>query len=266
MPVLFSFTLPILSNEQMTPLDYEVMGHAFALHSERGRLCDETVYQHDLAGRLSTAGMSAEIEVAIILSFRGLDITLKIDLLVEGKVVYELKTCECLTRRHEAQLLEYLFLTNSSRGKLINFRPHSVEARFVNSSRTTTERQQFTYDTSQYHGDSGLVDCVRELVSDWGTGLNPSRYRKAILHFAGDAPTSDCVLPMTGNGRSLGNQRFHLLDEHTALAVTTYSKTNTANRIEFEKVLTISPLRRMHWVNVTHGHLKLSTINNDRKI
>ncbi len=136
MPISCQFELPRLTNDEMGQIDYEVMTHAFATHKARGRLCDETVYQIDLAQRLEDAGIAAEIEVPIVLSFGGFETTVKMDLLIAGQAVYELKTVEKLNAKHDAQLLGYLYMTNATRGKLINFRPKSVETRFINTSRT----------------------------------------------------------------------------------------------------------------------------------
>jgi GxxExxY protein len=266
MPIRSEFELPRLTAERMGQLDYQVMKHAFASHSDRGRLCDESVYQHDLVQRLLSAGISAEIEVPVALSFRDFATTLRIDLLVERQAIYELKTVEALTSVHEGQCLAYLFMTNTTRGKLVNFRPKSVEARFVNTSRTTDERRRFDMVRSDFSGSGVLSQMVEELVGDWGTGLSAAVYRKAILHCAGDEMAGDRILPMTVDGRSLGNQRFHLLDGDTALGVTTYADDTHANGQEFEKLISTSPLRQMHWVNITHGHVQLATIRNDRKI
>jgi GxxExxY protein len=96
MPITSKHDLPRLTTDQMGRLDYQVMKHAFASHSARGRLCDESVDQHDLAQRLDVAGIMAEIEVPVVLSFRDFETTMRIDLLVERRAIYELKTVEKL--------------------------------------------------------------------------------------------------------------------------------------------------------------------------
>jgi GxxExxY protein len=132
----------------MRLIDYEVMKHAFACHSARGRLCDEAVYQTDLSLRLRSAGFEAETEVPIKLSLGNFESVAKIDLLVDRKVIYELKTVERFTPKHEAQCLGYLFMAESTHGKLINFRRQSVESRFVNTSRTLDERRKVDWQTN----------------------------------------------------------------------------------------------------------------------
>ena len=68
MPIRLPYKLPRISDDAMRLIDYEVMKHAFACHSARGRLCDEAVYQTDLSLRLRSAGFEAETEVPIKLS------------------------------------------------------------------------------------------------------------------------------------------------------------------------------------------------------
>ena len=45
MPIHCPITFPRLSEDDMRAIDYAVMGHAFATHTQLGRLCDESVYQ-----------------------------------------------------------------------------------------------------------------------------------------------------------------------------------------------------------------------------
>jgi len=64
-------------------------------------------------------------------------------------------------------------------------------------------------------------------------------------------------------GQRIGNQRFHLLDQNTALGVTTFAKTTQDNFIAFRKLIAASPLDRIHWLNITHRQVTLSTILNN---
>ena len=166
MPIRLPYKLHRITDEAMRLIDYEVMKHAFACHSARGPLCDEAVYQTDLSLRLRNAGLEAETEVPIALSLGSFESVAKIDLLVDRKVIYEINTVERLTAKHEAQCLGYLFMAESTRGKLVNFRRQSVESRFVNTSRTLNERRRFDLQTNEFSGKPLLLEVVRELVQD----------------------------------------------------------------------------------------------------
>jgi GxxExxY protein len=264
MPIDCPITLPRLSEDEMREIDYTVMGHVFATHRELGRLCDESVYQHKLLHRLQAAGIKAAIEVPVTVSHRDFAIRLKLDLVVQQRVVYELKTASSLAGRHKAQLLVYLFLTNATRGKLVNLRTKSVESHFVNTSLDHAERRRCRFDMSGYQGDGDLEIFVRDLVADWGTGLHPSIYRRAILKCMGNQTVPERMLPMTSCGHRIGRQRFHLLDAKTALGVTTFSTPTTDNLDEFEKLVAVSPLRELHWVNIAHHQVTLNTIRKGR--
>ena len=266
MPIHCPISFPRLAEDEMRAIDYPVMGHAFATHQQLGRLCDESVYQRELLPRLQTAGLEGAIEIPITLTHRQFSIRVALDMVVQQKVIYELKTAVALSSAHEAQLLGYLFMTNSTRGKLINFRTQSVESRFVNAPLDDAERRRFTLDVSKYSGDDSLATLVRELIEDWGTGLDASLYRRAILSCLGSGAEPYQMLPMKSGEHSIGNQRFHLLNGETALGVTTYSDPNSANLHDFQKLIAASPLRCMHWVNITHHQVTLTTIRNDRKI
>ncbi len=261
MPIRCEFDFPRLCEDEMRATDYIVMEHVFDAHNELGRLCDESVYQRELMRRLQIAGIAVSIEVPITLSFREFSIGRALDLAIASNVIYELKTVSELLKVHAGQLLEYLYLTNSTRGKLVNFRTASVESRFVNTTFDRLERQTFRFDERDYVGDKFLSRLVRELVEDWGTGLNSSLYRRAILGCVGGASDSEQLIPMVSAGQSVGNQRFHLLSSDTALGVTTYSNPSPENKREFEKLIMISPLKQLHWVNIYHHQVRLVTIN-----
>lgn len=266
MPTTCAIRFPRLSDNEMRSIDYEVMGHAFAAHCDLGRLCDESVYQRELLRRLQNAGIEARIEIPVTLSHRAFSIRLSLDLVVQQKVIYELKTAAALSSIHEAQLLGYLYLTNSTHGKLVNFRTRSVESRFVNTTFGEADRGRFAYDDSQFKGDSDLKTWISELVKDWGTGLGASLYRRAILHCLSSFSNPGRLLPMSSSGHSIGCQRFHLLDEKTAIGVTTFSQITATNTRDFSKLVSSSPLQRMHWLNIAHHQVTLSTIGVDRNI
>ena len=266
MPIYCPITFPRLSEDDMRTIDYQVMGHAFATHRKLGRLCDESVYQGELLSRLQNAGMEAAIEIPVTLSHRAFSIGRALDLVVHQKAIYELKTVATLSASHEGQLLGYLFMTNSTRGKLVNFRTPSVQSRFVNTTLDDAERRRFTLDISEYSGDNRLAVMIRELVEDWGTGLDASLYRRAILHCLSSEAEPERMLPMRSGEHSIGNQRFHLLDPETALGVTTFAQPTAENVQEFVKLISSSPLCKLQWLNITLHHVTLSTIRSDRKI
>jgi GxxExxY protein len=152
MPITCPIQFAPLNTEEFGPLDYAVMAHAFSSHEYLGSLADEQVYQLDFADRLRNAGYKVDREVPVTVTFEKFSKLYSLDLVVNDKAVYELKTVESLMKRHTAQLLNYLLLLDLQRGKLINFRPMSLESKFVNAPLSGAERRRFTVNQDQWQG------------------------------------------------------------------------------------------------------------------
>ena len=100
-----------------------IIGAAMAVHRELGPGLLESAYEACLAYELPDRGLSVERQKALPVKYRGVNVDCgyRIDLLVEGKVVVELKAVERLEAIHHAQLLSYLKLSGCKVGLLINF-------------------------------------------------------------------------------------------------------------------------------------------------
>ena len=99
------------------------MGAAFKVHSYLGPGLLENVYQACLKHELNKRGLKALTEVGMPVEYDGicLDLGYRIDLLVENKIVVELKAQHSLTPLHRSQLFTYLKLSGRPLGLLINF-------------------------------------------------------------------------------------------------------------------------------------------------
>lgn len=100
-----------------------IIGESIALHQDPGPGLLESVYQHLLAYRLRKKGLRVEIEMPIPVIYDGqtFEIGFRADMVVEGRVMVELKSIEALAPVHSKKLLTYLRLTNMHLGLLINF-------------------------------------------------------------------------------------------------------------------------------------------------
>jgi len=261
MPIHCPIAFARLTEAEMRNLDYEVMRHAFATHKALGCLCDESVYQAHLSHLLAAAGIQAERETPVTLTFRNFLKPLYLDVVVGQRVIYELKTVASLTDAHVTQLLNYLFLTNAARGKLINFRPASVETRFVNSAMDAAERRRFHIEASEWSGSSEFKELIEELVTDWGTGLDQALYTQAVMHCLGGEEAVTRQLPMQLGGVSLGNQRFHLAKEDAAFRITTFQDgLESKHQLQLRKLLAPSPIKSLHWVNIARHEISFHSI------
>ena len=103
-------------------LTRSVIGCAFDVINELGHGFLESVYESAMIIALEEAGISVESQKPIDVSFRGRSIgNFYADLLVEEKVIVELKTASALAPEHSAQVINYLNVTGIQVGLLLNF-------------------------------------------------------------------------------------------------------------------------------------------------
>ena len=100
-----------------------VVDCAVRLHMALGPGLLESVYEVLLAHRLQRAGLKVQRQVPIPIEFDGLSFEegFRADMIVEGKVIVELKSAESVSRAHQKQVLTYLKLTGMKLGFLLNF-------------------------------------------------------------------------------------------------------------------------------------------------
>ena len=99
------------------------MACAIAVHKELGPGLLENVYEEALSYELTVNGFNVQRQVAIPIIYKGqkLQSTLTLDLLIDDKVIIELKSVEVLKPVFSKQILTYLKLTGKELGYLINF-------------------------------------------------------------------------------------------------------------------------------------------------
>ncbi len=104
-------------------LSNKVIGFAIKIHSSLGPGLLESVYKECLFYELDKAGYIVVKEKPLPLMYESvkLDIGYRVDLLVENKLIIEVKAVEALADIHTAQVLTYLKLSNCRLGLLINF-------------------------------------------------------------------------------------------------------------------------------------------------
>jgi GxxExxY protein len=100
-----------------------VVDSAVTIHRELGVGLLETVYEVILAHELQQRGLRVELQVPISIEFRGIRFNeaFRVDIIVEGKVILELKSVEQVTKAQKKQLQTYLRLTGHKLGFLLNF-------------------------------------------------------------------------------------------------------------------------------------------------
>ena len=100
-----------------------VIGAAIEVHRILGPGLLESAYEECLCRELELRNVRFERQKPLPLKYKGteIDCGYRLDIIVSGEVVVELKACSSLEPIHEAQLLTYLRLTGIKIGLLINF-------------------------------------------------------------------------------------------------------------------------------------------------
>ena len=104
-------------------LTREVIGAAIEVHKTIGPGLLESAYEECLCRELSLKNMDFQRQVALPVTYKGvqLDCGYRLDVVVEEKLILELKACSSIEPIHEAQLLTYLRLSGLRAGLIINF-------------------------------------------------------------------------------------------------------------------------------------------------
>ncbi|MEZ4773739.1 MAG: GxxExxY protein [Bacteroidia bacterium] len=104
-------------------LSYEIIGKAIEVHKFLGPGLLESVYKKVLAYELTEAGFYVQTEVDVPLEYKTMEFptAFRLDILVDDKVIVELKSVEFLAPIHFSQTLTYLRLSGKKLGLLINF-------------------------------------------------------------------------------------------------------------------------------------------------
>ena len=111
-------------NTEINQLTEQVIGAAIEVHRELGPGLLESAYQRALAHELRLRGVAFEEQKLCPIKYKDLviDDAYRLDFLIDGLVVVELKTVDALLDVHDAQVLTYLKFTGCHIGLLLNFR------------------------------------------------------------------------------------------------------------------------------------------------
>lgn len=117
----------VLENDQLKmeaeDLSYNIIGAAIEVHKALGPGLLESAYESCLAYEFSKRGIKFQRQVPLPINYNGVlvDCGYRLDFLIEGSIILELKAVEKLLPIHEAQLMTYVKLSKSILGILINF-------------------------------------------------------------------------------------------------------------------------------------------------
>lgn len=109
-------------------LSYKIIGAAYEVHKALGPGYLENVYEEALAHELDLRGLRFERQSVITVHYKGRVVgTHRLDLVVEGKIIVEIKAVAALNAEFKQQTLSYLKSTGLRLGLLVNFGASSVK-------------------------------------------------------------------------------------------------------------------------------------------
>jgi iron complex transport system substrate-binding protein len=265
MPIEHAFKIKHISRDEFYAIDYDVMGLAFSIHRDLGRLWSETIYQNELAYRCQKAGFEkVNIEVPIHVTYKDFQKIFYIDLLINDAIIYELKTAQILTGKHHQQTLNYLLLLGMHFGKLINMRPPSVETRFASTRLSIKMRYDYTIDNMDWQNldaDSlWLNQLIMSLIKEWGAFLDTILFYDAIMHFRGGEENVIKKIEVMNATHILGKQKVHLLNQEIAFKISSMTKDEQYYENHLRRFINYTSLKAIHWINFNHHKILFKTI------
>ena len=261
MPIIPSITTRRLSQKEFGALAYEVMDHVFAIHGDFGRFFDEKIYKKELAARMK--GVLLEVFVDVVhgtFSKRYFA-----DVIVHDGGLFEFKAADAIQSKHRGQTIHYLLLFDLAHGKLINVRTEDVRHEFVNCHRRLANlRNPAFIDTAWDRntiGAEAFRDTLTTLVHDWGTGLDIALYEEGQEHFFNKAQSLNPTVQVFGNSGHLADQRMRLVTPEAGFKLTALTEPLDNLLTNARKLLRHTLLKAIHWANLTHDEITLTTIH-----
>lgn len=256
-----------VERDRFYAVDHLVMRHAFDIHNQLGRFCEERIYQEELLERCKASGLIASREVRLRVSHASFTKCYYMDVVVENGVVYELKATDDLSNGHQTQLINYLLLAGLNYGKIINFRPVSVQSRFVTTTLSSLEKALFKIVDRQWVATDAeehkIRDVLCELLHEWGPCLEASLYKEALLHFMQGPDAGWLPVPIKVNGRNPGSQNMCLLNPKTAWILSAVHNEGNNYETHLLRLLTHTDLEKMLWFNLNRNEITFKTLVNN---
>jgi len=118
----------ILTNLKHKDITSQILNAAFEVHNTLGRGFLEKVYENALLYELKQRGLKVETQKEIKVYYKKTEVGIYLaDMIVEKKVIIELKVSEAISNIHETQLLNYLKASSYNVGLILNFAKTRLE-------------------------------------------------------------------------------------------------------------------------------------------
>lgn len=120
---LWGGLVSIFLEVELNDLSYKIRGAIFCVHRELGPGLLESVYEKALSHELTSLGLQniTQVELPVIYKDHKLEIGFRVDILVEDRVIIEIKSLDALHEKHKKVTLNYLKLAGLELAFLVNF-------------------------------------------------------------------------------------------------------------------------------------------------
>jgi len=252
-----------LTQPEFDECDKIVMRCAYASQNTLGRMCDERVYETDLALRLRAEGMNnVHTQTPVTVTHDGFEKVYRLDLLANN-ALYELKAATALAAQHDAQILHYAMLLAVNHAKLLNFRPGKVQGQLRFNIMMSAERRRMVWDESGWRPLTGQCKTVharlRSLMEDWGGFLDTHLYEEALIHFCGGETQVVCRVPILRDDFELGTQSMNSHEPGLGFVVTSF-RDSDRQRAHLQRLLDVSQMRALQWFNFNRAVVECVTL------
>ncbi len=257
-----------LTPSKFRTIAYAVVDAAFNVHQRYGRLFGERTYAAELVDQCRREGLSQiETEVPIRVIHGSFEKLYYVDLLIEGGALFELKAAEAINSSHWNQTLNYLYLADLNRAKIISFRGDQVIHKFVSTRVTRANRLDYTVNTSRWRDlcneDQMLFELVTSLLADWGSFLSISLYQEAVTHFFGGNDIVVRLLPVFRDGKQVSKQHVRLHGPQVAFAMTAFSERLDVVEFHVRRFMKPLKLKGIQWINIFRHDIQFVTLAED---
>lgn len=257
-------------------LSYAVQGACFDVHNRlRGLDLSEAGWEKALLIALTERGIRSESQVKFQLAYRGRSVgQFAVDIVVDDKLLLELKAVEKLLPIHQAQVLSYLRVTGLELGILINFgEPRVASQRLILQSARNRDEAATSPSNSPENPEDLLYPETTERLravlfivhSTLGPGFMHMHYRRAtLLELAGSGLSfrKQEKVTILYQEQPIETRETHLLiiDGKIALACVAFSSITPAMLLRMRQFLKLLGLSLGMIANFHNSQMEISTV------
>jgi GxxExxY protein len=263
LPIVLPFPIRNLTQREFDEVDAVVMRCAYASQNALGRLCEERVYENDLAARLRSVGLS-EVHTQFPIQVVHQDFAKEYRLdLIADQAPYELKTVAGFVGKHDAQVFHYAMMLGVNHFKLLNFRQAKVNGVLRFNAVLAEQRHQPVWNLCEWRPLTPACEMLQTrmaaLIADWGTHLDSYLYEEALTYFCGGESACLRRVPVARDALQLGTHQVRMHSDGVIFVVSAFGD-SPVQRGHLQRLLRLTGQRAIQWINLNKREVSLTTL------